>query len=146
VLQRGPRSWQVGLAGYVRAVCAAVGVVPGGVGRDLDPPVAYLALSRQCARHPERDLLLVWSGEAGWELVLEHTERRPGETLARFGEPLVPEPAEVARFVDEVVAGRRGGGRPAYGAASDLYELLKGYSALVLPSGSIRASGPDRSA
>ncbi|GLY42732.1 hypothetical protein Amsp01_087550 [Amycolatopsis sp. NBRC 101858] len=144
MLQRGPRSWEVGLAGYLRAVCTAVGVLPGGVGRDLDPPVAYLALSRQCARHPERGLLLVWSAEAGWELVLEHTERRPGETLARFGEPLVPEPVAVAHFVDEAVAGRREGGRPARGATSDLHELLTGYAVLVLPPKSIRAADPDR--
>lgn len=144
MLQRGPRSWEVGLAGYLRAVSAAVGVLPGGLGREFDPPAAYLALSRRCARHPERDLLLIWSAESGWELVLEHTELHPAETLARFGEPLVPEPAEVAHFVDEVVAGRRGGGRSAHGAASDLYENLRDYAVLVLPPGRIRVSGPDQ--
>lgn len=71
MLQRGPRSWEVGLAGYLRAVSAAVGVLPGGVGRDFDPPAAYLALSRRCARHPEHGLLLVWSAESGWELELD---------------------------------------------------------------------------
>jgi hypothetical protein len=143
MLPRGPRSWEVGLAGYLRVVSAAVGVLPGGVGRGFDPPAAYLALSRQCVRHPERGLLLVWSADVGWELVLEHTELHPGATLARFGEPLVPEPVAVADFVDEVVAGRRRGGLPASGASSDLHELLSRFAVVVLPPGSLRAAGPD---
>ncbi|MDX3191255.1 DUF6292 family protein [Streptomyces sp. MN03-5084-2B] len=144
MLQRGPRSWEVGLAGYLRAVSAAVGVLPGGVGRDFDPPAAYLALSRRCARHPEHGLLLVWSAESGWELEFEHTELRPGEVLARFGDPLVPEPGQVARFVDEVLAGRRQGGEPARGAVSGLAELLSGYTVIALPPGGMRLPGPDR--
>ncbi|MEU0529014.1 DUF6292 family protein [Amycolatopsis tolypomycina] len=144
MLQGGFRSWEIGLAGYLRAVSAAVGVLPGGVGRDFDPPAAYLALSRPWARHPERGLLLVWSAAAGWELVLEHTPRYPGETLARFGEPLVPEPAEVARFVDEVVAGRRGDGPPATGAAADLGGLLGRFASLILPAGGMQPPGSSR--
>jgi hypothetical protein len=144
VLEGGPRSWEVGLAGYLRVVSAAVGVLPGGVGREFSPPVVFLALSRRSARHPERDLLLVWSAGDGWQLALEHPESRPGETLAWFGEPLVPEPAEVARFVDDVVAGRRRGGRPAAGASSDLYESLKAFAVRALPPASIRGTGPDR--
>jgi hypothetical protein len=132
------------LAGYLRVVSAAVGVLPGGVSRDLDAPAAYLALSRQCVGYPERGLLLVWSAEAGWELVLEHTQHDPAETLARFGESLVPEPAEVAHFVDEVLAGRRRGGQPAAGASSGLYELLSGFAVLALPPASVRPVGPDR--
>jgi hypothetical protein len=144
VLQRGPRSWELGLAGYLRAVSAAVGVLPGGVGRDFDPPAAYLALSRRCDRHPEHGLLLVWSSESGWELMLEHTEHRPAEVLARLGDPLVPEPSHVARFVDEVLAGQREGGPPARGAASGLAELLSGYMVLALPPGRVWMPGPDR--
>jgi len=131
------------LAGYLRVVSAAVGVVPGGLGREFDPPVAYLALQRRSALHSERDLLLVWSAEAGWELVLEHTESEAGETLARFGDPLVPEPPDVARFVDDVLAGRRRGGHPAAGSPSDLHGLLSRFAVLVLPPGGIRAAGPD---
>lgn len=144
MLQGGPRSWEIGLAGYLRAVAAAVDVLPGGVGRSFDPPAAYLALSRSCDRRPECGLLLVWSADAGWELVLEETVLHPGETLARFGDPLVPEPAAVARFVDDVVAGRRGGGRPASGTSSDLAELLGGFAVFVLPPGIIGVAGPDR--
>lgn len=102
-------------------------MLPGGVGRDFDPPAAYF-----------------WSAEAGWELVVEHTEDHPEETLARFGEPLVPSPAEVACFVGEVLAGRRRGGRPAAGAAADLRESLNGFAVLVLPPGNFRESDPDR--
>jgi hypothetical protein len=131
------------LAGYLRAVSTAVGVLPGGVGRDFNPPAAYLALSRRCARAPERDLMLVWSADSGWELVLEDPELRPGEVLGRFGDPLVPEPAEVARFVDEVVAGRREGGGPARGGVSGLAELLQPYTVLALPPRRVRLPGPD---
>lgn len=144
MLQRGFRSWEVGLAGYVRAVSEVVGVLPGGTARDFDPPTVYLALSRTHSRRPEGDLLLVWSVAAGWELVLEPTERHSAELLARFGDPLVPAPAEVARFVDEVLAGRRAGDIPAHGASADLDGLLRSYATIALPPDSVRVSGPER--
>jgi hypothetical protein len=130
------------LAGYLRAVSAAVGVLPGGVGRGFDPPAAHLALSRRSARHPGHGLLLVWSAESGWALVLERTELRPGGVLARLGDPLVPEPVRVARFVDQVLAGQRRGGEPARGGAAGLAELLSGYTVIALP-GRVRLPGPD---
>jgi hypothetical protein len=130
------------LAGYLRAVSAAVGVLPGGVGREFDPPAAYLALSRRYAQAPERDLILVWSAESGWELMLEHAELGPGEVLGRFGAPHVPEPVEVAHFVDEAVAGRWEGGLPASGAASDLADLLQRYTVFALPPRRARLLGP----
>lgn len=143
MLQRGLRSWEVGLAGYLRAVSEVVGVLPGGTARDFEPPAVYLALSRKCPRHPTRDLLLAWSAASGWEVLLEHGELRSAESLARFGDPLVPTPAAVARFVDEVVTGERTGGDAARGASAGLDELLGPYAIIALPPGSVRVSRPD---
>ncbi|MCR6488941.1 DUF6292 family protein [Amycolatopsis sp. OK19-0408] len=142
VLQRGLQSWEVGLAGYLRAVSEVVGVLPGGTARDFDPPAAYLALSRKSPRHPGRDLLLVWSAADGWEVLLEHSEQRSAESLARFGDPLVPAPVSVAQFVDEVVTGERAGGSPSRGASGGLDELLRPYAVIALPPGSVRVCGP----
>jgi hypothetical protein len=93
-----------GLAGYVRAVAAALGLPPQGTSFEIsDTATAYLAL-RRSPGHPGEDLMLVWSERSGWALAVE-TE--PTSVLAYFGEDLVPEPERVGSFVREVLDGHR---------------------------------------
>ncbi|MTD55336.1 DUF6292 family protein [Amycolatopsis pithecellobii] len=101
-----------GLEGYVRAVADALDLPAEGTSFEIsDTATAYLALRRE-ARHPGEDLMLVWSERDGWALAVETA---PSAVIAYFGEDPVPEPPLVARFVRDVLAGRRREGhRPAF--------------------------------
>ncbi|UQS23834.1 DUF6292 family protein [Amycolatopsis thermalba] len=98
-----------GLAGYLRAVAEAVGVPAEATSFEIsDTATAYLGLTRRWPTRPGEDLMLVWSERNGWAVAVETD---PGETpmvLAWFaGEDVVPEPAEVARFVTGVLTAER---------------------------------------
>ncbi|OXM72546.1 MULTISPECIES: DUF6292 family protein [Amycolatopsis] len=98
-----------GLAGYLRAVAEAVGVPAEATSFEIsDTATAYLGLTRRWPTRPGEDLMLVWSERNGWAVAVETD---PGETpmvLAWFaGEDVVPEPAEVARFVSGVIEAER---------------------------------------
>ncbi|AIJ22311.1 MULTISPECIES: DUF6292 family protein [Amycolatopsis methanolica group] len=98
-----------GLAGYLRAVAEAVGVPAEATSFELsDTATAYLGLTRRWPTRPGEDLMLVWSEGSGWAVAVE---TGPGETpmvLAWFaGDDVVPEPADVARFVTGVIAADR---------------------------------------
>lgn len=121
-----------GLAGYVRAVAAAVGVPQQAAAWELgDRPAAYLALPDRCADHPERDLMLIWSAQRGWKICLENTAHQPSAVVARLGMRVVATPAEVGQFVADVLGGHYKGGRsaPGPGGGPGLAELLSGYAA-----------------
>ncbi|GAB2989482.1 DUF6292 family protein [Amycolatopsis acidiphila] len=97
-----------GLAGYVRAVAGALNLPAEGTSFEIsDTATAYLAL-RQVAGRPGEDLMLVWSEDSGWAVAVETA---PTSVIAYFGEDALPEPPLVARFVREVLAGRRRTGR-----------------------------------
>ncbi|RSD13586.1 DUF6292 family protein [Amycolatopsis eburnea] len=121
-----------GLAGYVRAVAAAVAVPWSDAAWEVgDHPAAYLALPARCVDHPGRDLILIWSSRRGWKLCMESTLHDPPAVVARLGTQVVPAPAEVESFVGEVLAGRRKGGRSAPSLPKEgpgLTELLSGYA------------------
>ncbi|WP_236794109.1 DUF6292 family protein [Amycolatopsis sp. GM8] len=106
-----------GLAGYVRAVAAALELPAEGTSFEIsDTATAYLAL-RHAARRPGEDLMLVWSERTGWAVAVETA---PSTVLAYFGDDAVPEPRLVARFVREVLAGRRDPGRrPAFSTSDN---------------------------
>jgi uncharacterized protein DUF6292 len=100
-----------GLAGYVRAVAAEVGVPTEGTGYEVsDTATAYLGLSDRWAG---RDLMLVWSERHGWSIAVETEPAEPPVVVAHLGggDP-VPEPAVVGQFVAEVEAGGPTGRRP----------------------------------
>ncbi|QFZ24690.1 hypothetical protein EKG83_34795 [Saccharothrix syringae] len=112
------------LAGYVRAVAAEVGVPPEGTEFEVsDTTTAYLALAEGAGR----DLMLVWSSEHGWSVAVETDPGEQPVTVAHLGPPLVPRPAEVARFVADVRAG--GPGRPELTVAEDRRLLVERLSA-----------------
>lgn len=120
----------LGLAVYVRAIARALRVPQGGTACEGGArPAAYLALPDRCVRHPDRDVMAIWSARSGWKIVLENTSRQPSVVLARLAEATVPPPAAVESLVRDVLSGAREGGAPARGAdAAGLRELLGSYA------------------
>jgi hypothetical protein len=115
-----------GLAGYVRAVAAAVRVPPEGTGFEVsDTVTAYLGLAERWRLRPGRDLMLVWTEWDGWSVAVETGPAESSVVVDYFGgEDVVPAPAAVARFVSDVLAGRRMcGPRPAVPTQRDRDEL-----------------------
>lgn len=114
-----------GLAGYVRAVAAAVGVPTEGTGYEVsDTATAYLGLSDRWAG---RDLMLVWSERHGWSIAVETEPTESPMVVAHLGggDP-VPEPAVVGRFVADVEAGSpMGVVRPDFAAVGNRDVLAK---------------------
>jgi hypothetical protein len=96
-----------GLAGYVRAVAGLLHVGSEATACEVsDTATAYLALNARSSVHPDRDLMLVWTERQGWALAVETAPGEAPVMLTSLGSDLVPEPAEVARFVDSALAGR----------------------------------------
>lgn len=102
------RALERGLGAYVQAVAAAIGVPAEGTTVEIsDTATAYLGLSRPWPGRPRHDVMLVWSERRGWTVAVETAPLEDPVVLARWpGDELVPPPAEVARFVDDAVAGR----------------------------------------
>lgn len=103
-----------GLAGYLAAVAAAVGVPVEGTSYEVsDTATAYLALISRLPDRPGRDLMLLWSERGGWTMSVETQPIEAPVVLARLGGDLAPEPQAVARFVVDVLAGRTDDGLAA---------------------------------
>ncbi|WP_189058895.1 DUF6292 family protein [Longimycelium tulufanense] len=103
----GTAALQRGLAAYLHAVAAAVGVPSEGTSFEVsDTATAYLALTRRWPQRPNDDLMLVWSERNGW---IVSVETDPGEetivVACLGGTDPVPDPRAVARFVTDVIAG-----------------------------------------
>ncbi|HEX3589266.1 MAG TPA: DUF6292 family protein [Pseudonocardiaceae bacterium] len=117
-----------GLRGYVAAVADSLGLSVAGVHHEVtDTATAYIALTERSRTAPDRDLMLTWTDRTGWTLAIE--PGRPGQAsvvLARLaGDPL-PTAAVVAKFVDQVLAGRPIDPAPVSGPAT-LADRLAGY-------------------
>jgi hypothetical protein len=125
MLDRGRTPEEFGLAGYVRAVAAAVGVPMDAAGWEVgDSPAAYLALGD---RGSDREFMLIWSARSGSKVCAENTEWQPATVVARFGAHVVPAPGVVQDFVADVLTGHRRGGTSARPVAR-LAELLARYA------------------
>ena len=89
-----------GLTGYLAAVSAAVGVGEESCTVELDDPAsAYVALDLRLARHPNRDMALLWDERHGWAFAMETHSGEDLLVLAYLGGERVPAPARVHRFV-----------------------------------------------
>ncbi len=109
----------LGLARYVQAVAEEVGVPPEGTEFEVsDTATAYLGLEG-----PGRDLMLLWNERRGWSIAVETDPAEKPHVVAHLGPPLVPAPDEVARFVDDVLAGKPGRPEPEHGATLDRHRL-----------------------
>ncbi|MFD8497232.1 DUF6292 family protein [Amycolatopsis sp. NPDC059657] len=111
-----------GLKGYVSEVASAVDVAREAVTYEVsDTATAYVGLSKRRNDRPDRDLMLIWSERHGWAVAVE---AEPDRAAYFGGEDLVPEPAEVALFVAEVIGGRdRGQARPQFAVTGDRARL-----------------------
>ncbi|WP_106180041.1 DUF6292 family protein [Prauserella shujinwangii] len=109
--QGGEPALSRGLAGYVRAVAAAVGVPPEAASFEVsDTATAYLGLAARWSGRPGDDLMLIWSERHGWAVAVETDPGEAPMVLAYFTDAdAVPEPAAVARFVAGVVTGEEPG-------------------------------------
>ncbi|MGH3625438.1 MAG: DUF6292 family protein [Sciscionella sp.] len=121
----GMSAMRHGLAGYIEQVAAAVGVAREGVTFEVsDTATAYLGLTLRAPERPERDLMLIWSERHGWAVALESEPSDTPEMAAYFGDDLVPAPAEVARFVTDVVTGHdHGRACPRFAVEDDRNQL-----------------------
>jgi hypothetical protein len=103
-----------GLAGYLAAVASSLDVsVEATASEVTDTATAYLALAARTPEHPGRDLMLVWNERHGWRLAVETNPGEDAVVLAYLGADPVPEPAVVARFVHDVLAGAPAGATTA---------------------------------
>ena len=94
-----------GLGGYVHAVAGLLHISTEATAYEVsDTATAYLALSERSPGHPDHDLMLVWTERQGWALAVETAPAEPPAMLAYLGADLVPEPREVVRFVNDVLA------------------------------------------
>jgi hypothetical protein len=124
-----------GLGGYVHAVARAVGVSPEATSYEVsDTATAYLGLHRRAPNYPDRDLMLVWGERDGWVVAVETGPVEGPIVLAYLGGDVLPDPAAVARFVGDLVAGRAPGqpmapGFRQPGDRDGLAERLARYSA-----------------
>lgn len=124
-----------GLAGYLRAVAAAVGVPSEGTDFEIsDTATAYLGLARRWTERPDQDLMLVWSERRGWSVAVETDPAEAPVVLAHLDvADVAPEPHVVAAFVDDVVAGRHSvdqGAVPMTLTRQDLARLLRRYASM----------------
>ncbi len=122
-----------GLAGYLEAVAAAVGVPTEGTDFEIsDTATAYLGLARRLPERPDQDLMLVWSERRGWSVAVETDPAEAPVVLAHLDvDDVAPEPPVVAEFVDDVVAGRYSAPQdtlPATPTRQDLARMLGRYA------------------
>ncbi|ONI85078.1 hypothetical protein ALI22I_32115 [Saccharothrix sp. ALI-22-I] len=109
----------IGLARYVKAVAEEIGVPPEGTEFEVsDTATAYLGLEG-----PGPDLMLLWNEKRGWSIAVETDPTEAPLVIAHLGMPLVPPPDAVARFVDDVLAGKPGSPEPEFGVTHDRNRL-----------------------
>lgn len=117
-----------GLDGYVQAVAAELEVPVEGTSSEIsDTATAYLGLADRSAERPGQDLMLVWSEQQGWSVVVETDPAEASRVIAEFGsDDRVPEPLTVARFARDVMAGHRpASARSAFRAPATREELTR---------------------
>jgi hypothetical protein len=96
-----------GLREHVRQVAEALGYTDEAFCVQTEDPVsAYLPLDEHFYGFPDQDAALLWDATHGWSAVIE--DGTEPLVIAYLG-ALLPAPELVARFVADLVAGRKTG-------------------------------------
>jgi hypothetical protein len=103
-----------GLPEHVRQVAEALGRTGEPCWRTEEPPTAYLPLHEHLYGFPGRAAALMWDAEHGWSAVIDDAV----PLVVAYLDTAPPEPATVAAFVADLVAGR--GRSPATSPCADL--------------------------
>ncbi|MGI8312973.1 DUF6292 family protein [Saccharopolyspora hattusasensis] len=111
---------------YVHAVARGVGVCTDGNADTVEVEFdlltsAYVALPFRAPNFPAYDLALVWDEESGWAVAIESDPNYPPIAIVYQGGQVLPAPAAVVAFVDDLRAGRQPGqpNRPVFRRGSD---------------------------
>ena len=89
----------LGLHGYVRSVCRALGLRGECSYVQGDAPVsAYVALDERLRRFPDHDVALVWDEHHGWSAAIETHSGDELPVVAALGRDLLPAPETVAAW------------------------------------------------
>lgn len=107
VLEPGTKPDEVaaGLRDYVLAVAGTLGL--GAESCAINPrwPASgYIAVNVRLARFPGCDLALCWDELSGWSATVEADFGESVTTIARLAGDVLPDPARVQAFVDDLVA------------------------------------------
>lgn len=95
-----------GLRAYIERVAAELGVGLGATTCEVaDFASAYIALPHRAPGSSARDTALIWDQRHGWALAAETDSEERISILAYQRGNLVPPPAQVAGFVETVLAG-----------------------------------------
>jgi len=96
-----------GLRDHVRLVAAELGCSGEAFWVQTEAPVsAYLPLEQRLHGFPDRDAALLWDPTHGWSAAIEAGTRDEPLVVTYLGGDVLPEPAAVASFVADLVAGR----------------------------------------
>jgi hypothetical protein len=138
----------LGLHGYVRSVCRALGLRGECSYVQADAPVsAYIALDERLCRYPDHDVALLWDEHHGWSAAIETQSGEELPVVATLDRDLLPAPDTVAAWARDLFLAADHttvGERPVLAGADTLRRRLSAYlgDALSLPSdSSVHGSG-----
>lgn len=138
----------LGLHGYVRSVCRALGLRGESSYVQVDGPAsAYIPLDERLRRYPDHDVALLWDEDHGWSAAVETQSGDELPVVAALGRDLLPPPETVAEWARDLFLGKDDtvlGERPVLTGADTLRHRLSAYigDALTLPVGP-RTPGSD---
>jgi hypothetical protein len=100
LLRTGDDAFTAGLRAYTSSVAAALGVGPESCCLDTAECAAvYVAVDERIAGFPDREVALLWDEETGWSVAVETSGGEALVLVAALDGDLLPEPAEIARWV-----------------------------------------------
>lgn len=133
-------SLERGLLAYVQSVASEMALGPEGIWCEAaEEAGAYLALDGRLARHPDRDVALVWDEYRGWAVGVETGCGEDLVIVAWYGQVLLPVAAEVARFARRALTGDGDRSEPP-AIPSEQREHLPARLAAVARFGSVKRS------
>jgi hypothetical protein len=128
----------LGLHGYVRQVCRALGLRGECSYVQADGPAsAYVALDERLRGYPDHDVALVWDEHHGWSAAIETHSGDELPVVASLGQDLLPAPEIVAAWTRDLFLATgdavRHGERPVLPGADTMRRRLSAYLGTHVP-------------